>query len=81
MSCNDRSKYRTFRAREDAAIRALLECLVELSGESSIRDAGEVVIGEDVFLECLTAVANQKASAKYPNKRWAVSRREIARRR
>ena len=61
MSCNDRWEYRTFRARENTAIRAFLQRLVELCGESSVGGTAEVVVGLHVFLERLTAMINKHA--------------------
>ena len=62
MSCSDRWDNRTFRAREDAGIRALLERLVELGGESRVSDTAQVVVGLDVFLDGLTAVVKAQVS-------------------
>ena len=64
MSCIDRSEKRTLRACENSTIRAFLERLVELSCEDSLLDTIKVVVGLDVFLDCLTTVARVHLSAK-----------------
>jgi hypothetical protein len=45
----------TLGALENTSLATLGKSAVELGGESSIGHAGEVVVGLNVFLECLTA--------------------------
>lgn len=68
MSCNDRSENRTFRARENTALGALEQRLVELGGENSFGDSAQVVVRLHVFLDGLTAVVNKQQSAKVTGK-------------
>ena len=56
---SDRWGRRTLGTEEGTAVRALLQRLVELGGESGVGDTGEVVVGLHVFLDGLTAVSGE----------------------
>ena len=81
MSCDDRWEIRTLRAGKDAAIRALLECLVELRRENSVGDTAEVVVRLHVFLEGLAAVDDTIESAMRPSKLCRRLLKRVRRRR
>ena len=66
--CCDRWKARTLWARENAALRSSLECLVEVGCEGSVADTAEAVVCLDVFLEGLTAIKNAQRSAEARSK-------------
>lgn len=51
----------TLGSLENARLAALCKSAVELVGEDGIRNAGQVVVGQNVFLEGLTTVKFESA--------------------
>ena len=62
-SWNDRWGKRTLGTGEDTAIGTPLERTVKLAGEGCVGDIAKVVVGLNVFLEGLAAVAHALLSA------------------